>query len=72
MRWGLQMWAVFLEITVGGRDYLKLYNYNVLFLRDTFSRFTFVICEIELEKYISLGNEVEYRDQVKLVNITYV
>ena len=66
------MWAVFLEITVGGRDYLKLYNYNVLFLRDTFSRFTFVICEIELEKYISLGNEVEYRDQVKLVNITYV
>jgi len=37
-----------------------------------FMRFSSVICEIEIKKYIGLGNEVQYRGQVNCVNSTYV
>jgi len=37
----------------------------------TFSRFSSVICEIELEKCIGLWNEDQYRGQVNRVTSTY-
>ena len=36
----------------------------------TFSQFSSVICEIELEKCIGLGKEVKYRVQVNRVTST--